>query len=113
METTGIENGRDLDSEVHAPGSGTRWKPGQSGNRSGRPKKLPITDVLREELEHIGADGVAHDVAIARKLVEMARQGDLGAIREIADRTEGKARHRVEQEPSEGDGAPTCLIIDL
>lgn len=111
METSLAANALSSDLEVHAPGCTTRWKPGQSGNPSGRPRKLPITDVLREELEHLGEDGVANEVAIARKLVQMARQGDLGAIREIADRTEGKARPRVEKDPSEE--IPMTLIVDL
>ncbi len=112
METSGTDNQHDSDTEVHAPGHRTRWKPGQSGNPSGRPKKLPITDVLREQLEQLGEDGLANEVAIARKLVEMARQGDLGAIREIADRTEGKARPRVEKDRSEDD-MPHCIVVEF
>ena len=107
-----IRREEDVNQQASANES-TRWKPGQSGNPSGRPKKLHITDALRTELEREGSDGLANDAAIARKLVEMAREGHLQAIREIADRTEGKVRHRAEQEPSEGDGMPTCLIIDL
>jgi hypothetical protein len=84
--------------ELETHGCSSRWKPGQSGNPSGRPKKLPITDVLRQELEELGEDGVANDVAIARKLIELARQGDLAAIREVTDRTEGKARQRIERD---------------
>ncbi len=84
----------------------TRWKPGQSGNLSGRPKKLHITDALRAELDMEGPDGVANDAAIARKLVEMARDGNLEAIREIADRTEGKARQRIEQSGPDGGPLP-------
>ncbi len=89
--TKTVANGRGAGNEA------TRWKPGQSGNPSGRPKKLHISDALRAELEAEGPDGVANDSAIARKLVDMARHGNLEAIREIADRTEGKARQRIEQ----------------
>ncbi len=84
----------------------TRWKPGQSGNPSGRPKKLHITDALRAELERTGPDGVPNDTAIARVLVEIARAGNLEAIREIADRTEGKARQRIEQSGPDGGPLP-------
>jgi hypothetical protein len=84
----------------------TQWQPGQSGNPSGRPKKLHITDAIRLELEQPGPDGMTNDAAIARKLVEMARGGNLEAIREIADRTEGKARQRTELSGPEGAALP-------
>jgi Family of unknown function (DUF5681) len=31
----------------------TRWKPGQSGNPGGRPKRMPLTDVTREKLPQL------------------------------------------------------------
>ena len=36
----------------------------------------------------------------------MAREGNLEAIREIADRTEGKARQRIEQSGPDGGPLP-------
>jgi hypothetical protein len=91
----------------------TRWKPGQSGNPSGRPKKLHITVAIRAELEREGPDGIPNDEAIARVLVELARAGNMDAIREIADRTEGKARQRVESVSDGEQGMPVSLEIDL
>ena len=73
------------------------FQPGQSGNPGGRPKKLPITDAIREELEREVTGGLSLAHAIARKLVRLALEGDMDAIREIADRTEGKPRQRIEQ----------------
>ena len=73
-----------------------KFQPGQSGNPAGRPKKLPITDAIRAELEHLGKDGVSNDVAIARVLVQLAKSGNMEAIKEISDRTEGNARQRIE-----------------
>jgi hypothetical protein len=78
------------------------FQPGQSGNPGGRPKKMPITDAIREELEQEGAQGTSNARAIARKLVKLARAGNMDAIREIADRTEGKPRQRIEQSGPEG-----------
>lgn len=91
----------------------TQWKPGQSGNPSGRPKKLHITDAIRAELAREGPDGIPNDEAIARVLVELARAGNLDAIREIADRTEGKARQRIESGNEDGTGIPISLVMDL
>jgi hypothetical protein len=102
------------DEPKRAPGGeATRWKPGQSGNPSGRPKKLHITDAIRAELEREGPDGIPNDEAIARVLVELARTGNMEAIREIADRTEGKARQRIESGSEGGAGIPVSLVIDL
>jgi hypothetical protein len=91
----------------------TRWKPGQSGNPSGRPKKLHITDAIRAELEREGPDGIPNDEAIARVLVELARAGNMDSIREIADRTEGKARQRIESGSESMFAIPVSLEIDL
>lgn len=81
-----------------------RFVPGKSGNPNGRPKKLPITDAIRIELEKKGRFNVANDVLIARVLIKKAIAGDLDAIREIADRAEGKSRQR--NEFSGPDGGP-------
>lgn len=94
-------------------GESTRWKPGQSGNPGGRPKKLHITDAIRAELEREGPDGVPNDAAIARVLVQLARSGNMDAIREIADRTEGKARQRIESAGDGYAGKPIELVLDL
>jgi len=86
------------------------FRPGQSGNPGGRPKKLPITDALRRILSRripakdprtaIGEDLVAF--ALIRKAVK----GDLRAIAEIADRTEGKATERHEWSGPDGGPIP-------
>jgi hypothetical protein len=66
------------------------WKPGQSGNPGGRLKKLPITDTIREALaKDMGAGKTAADI-IVEVLLAAAKKGDITAIREIADRAEGK-----------------------
>lgn len=83
-----------------------RFVAGRSGNPNGRPKKLPITDAIREELEKRGKSNVRNDIAIARQLVKMAVAGDLDAIREIADRAEGKSRQRSEISGPEGGPIP-------
>jgi hypothetical protein len=75
------------------------WKPGQSGNPGGRPKRDAITAALREQLESQTEDttGSVAD-AIAAVLVKRALGGDVRAIREIADRTEGRPRQQIKVE---------------
>ena len=63
------------------------WKPGQSGNPSGRPKSKPITDALLAAVD---------PKAFAEKLVSLAMRGDIRAISEVLDRIEGKAQQSIE-----------------
>lgn len=89
---------------------GRPFQPGQSGNPNGRPKKLPLTDVIREKLEAMKADGkVSNAEAIADKLIEMALGGSLEAMKELADRAEGKPKQR--NELSGPDGGPIPLEV--
>ncbi len=63
------------------------WKPGQSGNPGGRPRKRLIDEALEELLESNGSEA-ARDIALA--LIVRARRGDTRAIQLIAERTQGK-----------------------
>jgi hypothetical protein len=94
-----------------------KWKPGQSGNPSGRPRKLPITDrygviaelpvpdylltalklseAERREIKTYGD-------ALALNQFRAAIKGKTEAAREIADRLEGRARQAVEVSGPEG-----------
>ena len=79
---------------------------GRSGNPGGRPKGQSITAALRAELDRPCADdpSVTQGERLAERLVSMALAGDLGAIREVFNRVEGKAVARQEQgEPGEFD----------
>lgn len=78
---------------------GTPFKPGQSGNPTGRQKgSKSIKAILRELLDMPAMvkddDGVEHQVTqldiICLKLVKMAREGDLSSVDRIFDRLEGK-----------------------
>lgn len=83
------------------------WKPGQSGNPSGRPKRQPISDAYRKI-----ADKPFHEKTKARKqrnatFAEHAAHqqflraidGDTRAITEIREAIEGKATQRIELAP--------------
>src|SRR5215831_5506190 len=82
------------------------WKPGQSGNLSGRPRMQPISDryahIAEEKLpENIRkklklGPGATYGDAIALRTFQAA--GDIAATREIREAIEGKAAIRVTEE---------------
>lgn len=85
------------------------WPKGVSGNPGGRPKKLPITDVLLALLDSsCKADVKARSFGelIGLALVKKAVKGDVRAITEIIDRAEGKPRQRIEQSGPDGGPIP-------
>jgi hypothetical protein len=65
------------------------FQPGQSGNPGGRRKEKPFADALRMEIAAAGEDHRSLR-AIARALLDKASSGDMQAIKELADRTDGK-----------------------
>jgi len=81
-----------------------RFKPGQSGNPAGRPKKgSAIADILNkigDELISVGGEDITKREAILRKVYVMAGKGNMSAINYISDRTEGKAVETVQ--PQQG-----------
>ena len=76
-----------------------RFPKGRSGNPGGRPKGTSLTVALRAKLDKPVAPGspVTKREALAQTLVSLALAGNLAAIREVLDRTEGKAVQRQEQ----------------
>lgn len=78
-----------------------QWKKGQSGNPSGRPKSKCLSDAYRDKLgEPVPNDPEGRTWAelIAEAQVRDAVRGNVQAAREIADRTEGRARQAIEFE---------------
>lgn len=67
-----------------------QFKPGQSGNPGGRPKKKAVT----EAYERIISDPKVAQ-AIAQGIIRAARKGNVRAAAEIADRVEGKVSQDV------------------
>jgi hypothetical protein len=76
----------------------TAFKPGQSGNPAGRPKSITLSEAIRLQLAKTVSEGsdVTFAEAIAQVLCVAAVRGNVNAAREIADRTEGKAKQQVD-----------------
>jgi hypothetical protein len=70
------------------------WKPGQSGNPDGRPKKKPVTEMY----DRILADPANLD-AIEDAVVKALRRGNMAMVlqlKEMTDRVEGKVTQPIE-----------------
>ncbi len=89
------------------------WKPGQSGNLSGRPKKRPISDRYAERAEAALPEeerlkrglprGATYGDALAFDQFNAALNGRTEAAREIREAIEGKAAQREISEPGKKD----------
>ena len=71
---------------------GNRWKKGESGNPNGRRKAAK--DILNKLLDTEIDDRTQKETLLA-KLIQMGMRGDLGAIKEVLDRTEGKSKEHI------------------
>ena len=85
------------------------WKPGQSGNPRGRPRKQLIDEALEDLLASNGSEA-AQDVAVA--LLKRARKGDIRAIQLIAERTQGKPRRAIEISGPDGGAVEIDRMTD-
>lgn len=74
------------------------FEKGQSGNPGGRPKDKPFREALRMELAALKDEDPKALRGLARKLLTLASEGDnaLPAIKEIADRLDGKPAQAIE-----------------
>lgn len=73
---------------------GRPFQPGQSGNPNGRPKSKPFREAIQRALEEAGDDKKALQ-AVATALVGKAMMGDVPAIKELADRMDGKVAQAI------------------
>ena len=72
----------------------TAWKPGQSGNLNGR--RSAAKDILNDLLD-APKDEKSRREKLLDKLILMAERGNLSAIKEILDRTDGRSKEYIEQ----------------
>ncbi len=72
------------------------FQPGQSGNPKGPPKRAKLfTQALLISLKKTDERDVEAIPRIADKLVALAESGDVAAIKEVADRAEGKVPQAI------------------
>ena len=70
----------------------TQWKKRQSGNPNRR--RNAAKDILNELLDTEIEDRTQKERLLS-KLIQMGMRGDLGAIKEVLDRTEGKSKEHI------------------
>jgi hypothetical protein len=65
-------------------------------NRRGRPKKgQALTDILNYKLDQRDESGKLQREAVAEKLIGLALEGDMTAIRYVMDRVDGRPKETV------------------
>jgi len=74
-----------------------QFKPGQSGNKKGRPKLPNLTKALAACLGEVRDGEVAIDIVL-KALRKQAFKGNVQAIRELLDRAYGKPIQKIEAE---------------
>jgi len=98
------ENGTEKQGHIKAaqgvPPFEYRWKPGQSGNPKGRPRKQPLTDALEElvlggMISQKNGEAIPTSVALARVAIRQALQGDFRFYQELMNRIDGKVADRL------------------
>lgn len=86
------------------------FEAGKSGNPNGRPKKgKAMADAIRTALNK-SADGKQNKRAIAEKLVEMARDGNIEAMKVVFERVDGKVPQTNVLEGNENAPIPIRYI---
>jgi hypothetical protein len=91
-----------------------RFRPGQSGNPSGRPKYALLSRAYRNQLETICETDPEHRTyaeVIAEALAKQAVKGNIQAAAEIADRVEGRPRQAITVGREEAEGPNVYELI--
>lgn len=83
---------------------GRPFAPGQSGNPGGRPKSRPFKDALDRAIKAAGEgdEGAFTLDDIAKALLTKAKSGDVPAIKELAERYDGKVPQSVAVDEDSG-----------
>jgi hypothetical protein len=83
-----------------APGNreGKKFEAGESGNVKGRPRRTKVSEALIAKLAEtypIGSETTIADF-LAQALIKEALKGNVAAIREICDRSEGRPKQTLD-----------------
>jgi hypothetical protein len=87
-----------------------KWKPGQSGNPGGRPKRKPVTELYEEMLSD--PDLVAD---LRNAIAKAIRKGNMAMVlqvREMTDRVEGKVMQPIEADVNVSTLAERMLLAE-
>jgi hypothetical protein len=93
----------------------TRFRPGQSGNPSGRPRKT-LTEAYKDLLDTKypnDPEGRTYAQVIAMSVLELAAKGNIRAAIEAADRTEGKVASQNEVSGANCEPIPIKFVSTL
>lgn len=82
------------------------WKPGQSGNPGGRPKRDVAAEIARAIFEG-DAD------AIKRVFAKQLRKGNYKVFAALADRAYGKPRQSFDLSAGDGEDSPACIRVEF
>ena len=80
-------------------------------NITGRPKRTHLTDCLREQLAEVSSDERTIAEHIARVLIKKALAGDIAAIKEAFDRSEGRPIQGIDV--GNKDDKPLVITFDF
>jgi hypothetical protein len=94
------------------------FEPGVSGNPGGRRKERPFRDALRKVLAELADDKPPTKPktkleVVARAHVEKAIAGDVPAIKEIADRLDGKVPQALIGSDDPDDAPVQVALVEL
>lgn len=87
------------------------FKPGETGNPNGRPKKeWTWAGLIEDAMEEQDETGQPYKKIIAKKLRTLAKAGDLGAIKEIFNRMDGMPTQAVDH-TSGGEKLEGLIVV--
>lgn len=87
----------------------TSFKPNNNANPNGRPKReWTVKGLIEEAMEEQDETGIPAKKAVYKKLVQLAKKGDVTAIKELNNRLDGMPPAFTEL--STKDGKPLIVI---
>ena len=82
------------------------WKPGQSGNPGGRPKRDLAAEISRAIFEQ-------DSEAITRAFAAELKKGNARVFSALADRAYGKPRQQIEFAGEDGGPVQTSIVVQF